>query len=119
MYGAAKFDFTFNVDNVARPDSGRRGDPDRMTESILAKINDCKPIDLANAAPRRIDENGLSLDRIDDPLLKPAESMIASLDSPDDIVDRHAGIAALSSPVIGLRQQVIQRPYIHRQELSV
>jgi hypothetical protein len=102
MDGATEFDFSFYVNDVARPDSGRGGDPDRVTESILAKINYRKTINLANAAPRRIDENCLSLNRIDYPLLDPAEPMIVSLDSLDDVIDRHAGSAALSSPVVRL-----------------
>ena len=51
MDGATEFDFAFYVDDVARPDSGRGGDPDRVTESILAKTDYGKPIDLADAGP--------------------------------------------------------------------
>jgi hypothetical protein len=103
MNGAAKFDFSFNVDNVAGPDSGRRGNPDRVTESVFTKIDNGKPVNLANAASRRIDKNRLSLDRVNNPFFNPAKPMIASLDGPNNIVGRHAGSVALSGPVVRLR----------------
>ena len=119
MQRPAQFDFPLDVDDLAGPHPHARRDPCRTAEAEAADTHDGQSVYLADGITVRVDQDDIAGDVFQRVLPDPVGPVNAFGNGTLDILVRDAIVSRLFSPVVGLTQQIRQRPDPQGHALSV